>query len=177
MQHDTSRNTLPDQPAVPVLSGERDLTSRVWCEIQCDGRRITCPAGTFIDISGAHTLDIVCLESGAVRIVFDTLEGRHRALMTFDPGSIFNLACALARRNASGQYQCLEDSVLWRVPGDNLQDAAGVLTCPHLSPCALRQMDTVAPRTAPFSRTCSWTTLSSALSAALSPCPPPPAWV
>lgn len=129
--------------AVPVVQGETDTTSAVWREIQREGTRLVYRAGTFIDISGKHQLDMYCLEKGSVRIVFDTLEGRHRALMTFEPGGIFNLACALTQKDASGLYQCLMDSVIWRVPGTILHDERGVTACPALAAYALRQMGTV----------------------------------
>lgn len=130
--------------AVPVVQGETDINSPVWREIQREGTKLVCRAGTFIDISGKHQLDMYCLEKGSVRIVFDTLEGRHRALMTFEPGGIFNLACALTQKDASGLYQCIRDSVIWRVPGTLLHDERGVTDCPALAAYALRQMGTVA---------------------------------
>ena len=130
--------------AVPVVQGEVDPDSAVWREIRREGTCMQFRAGTFIDISGAHLLDMYCLEKGSVRILFDTLEGRQRALMTFEPGGIFNLACALTRKDASGQYQCVKDSVIWRVPGTVLQNEKGVMTCPALAAYALRQMGTVA---------------------------------
>lgn len=130
--------------AVPVVQGETDASSAVWQEIRREGTRLTFPAGALIEVSGVHLLDMYCLERGSVRIVFDTLEGRQRALMTFEAGGIFNLACALTRKNASGQYQCMKDSVIWRVPGSTLQDERAVMASPALASYALRQMGTVA---------------------------------
>lgn len=130
--------------AVPVVQGETDVESPVWKEIRREGTRLVFRAGTFIDLSGEHLLDMYCLEKGSVRIVFDTLEGRQRALMTFEPGGIFNLACALTQKDASGQYQCVRNSVIWRVPGTVLKDESGVTACPALAAYALRQMGTVA---------------------------------
>ena len=145
--------------AVPVVQGETRADSPVWREIRREGTRLVFTAGTFIDISGKHLLDMYCLEKGRVRILFDTLEGRQRALMTFDPGGIFNLACALmtfdpggifnlacalTQKDASGLYQCVKDSVIWRVPGTVLKDEEAVTACPALAAYALRQMGTVA---------------------------------
>lgn len=130
--------------AIPIIQGETDMNSPVWQEIQREGTKIVCRAGTYIDISGKHQLDMYCLEKGSVRIIFDTLEGRHRALMTFEAGGIFNLACALTQKDASGLYQCIQDSVVWRVPGTLLHDQSGVTACPALAAYALRQMGTVA---------------------------------
>lgn len=130
--------------AVPVVQGETDEHSALWREIRREGTRLVCLAGTYIDISDAHLLDMYCLEKGSVRIVFDTLDGRQRALMTFEPGGIFNLACALTQKDASGQYQCVKDSVIWRVPGTVLKDEKAVMASPALAAYALRQMGTVA---------------------------------
>ena len=130
--------------AVPVVQGETDENSPVWREIRREGTRLVSRAGTFISISGDHLLDMYCLEKGRVRILFDTLEGRQRALMTFEPGGIFNLACALTQKDASGMYQCVKDSVIWRVPGTVLKDEKAVTACPALAAYALRQMGTVA---------------------------------
>ena len=130
--------------AVPVARGDVDASSAVWQEIQREGTKILCPAKSFIDLSGPRLFDMYFLEKGRVRILFDTLDGRHRTLMTFEPGGIFNLACALTHRNASGQYYCVEDSVIWRIPGSVLQDARAVAACPALAAYALRQMGTVA---------------------------------
>lgn len=143
---DEKSMTQPDfMPfAVPVVQGETDASSAVWQEIRREGTRLTFPAGALIEVSGVHLLDMYCLERGSVRIVFDTLEGRQRALMTFEAGGIFNLACALTRKNASGQYQCMKDSVIWRVPGSTLQDERAVMASPALASYALRQMGTVA---------------------------------
>lgn len=130
--------------AVPVVQGKVDASSSVWKEIQREGTRFVCPAGSLIDLSGERLFDMYFLEKGSVRIIFDTLDGRHRALMTFEPGGIFNLACALTHQNASGLYHCVEESTVWRIPGAVLRNEQAVTSSPALAAYALRQMGTVA---------------------------------
>ena len=76
-----------------------------------------------------------------IGVMFLTLCGLCTSVMW---GGIFNLACALTQKDASGQYQCVRNSVIWRVPGTVLKDEAGVTACPALAAYALRQMGTVA---------------------------------
>lgn len=130
--------------AVPEIRGETDLSSPVWREIMAHGSRLTLRAGTLCSFTGEQLYDMYCVERGRVRIVFDTQEGRQRTLMSFEAGGIFNLACSIVRKNASGQYQCMEDSVIWHVPGSLLQDAESVARTPALTAYALQQMGQVA---------------------------------
>ena len=73
--------------AVPVVQGKVDASSSVWKEIQREGTRFVCPAGSLIDLSGERLFDMYFLEKGSVRILFDTLDGRHRALRTSNPAA------------------------------------------------------------------------------------------
>lgn len=130
--------------AVPVARGNVDASSAVWKEIQREGTRFVCPAGNFIDLCGERLFDMYFLEKGSVRILFDTLDGRQRALMTFEPGGIFNLACALTHQNASGIYQCVKESTIWRIPGAVLRSEQAVAASPALAAYALRQIGIVA---------------------------------
>ena len=44
--------------AVPVVQGETDTESPVWKEIRREGTRLVFRAGTFIEISDDHLLDM-----------------------------------------------------------------------------------------------------------------------
>lgn len=103
--------------AVPEIRGEADIRSGMWREIMREGARLFFCAGTVVPVEGEHLFDLFCIESGRVRVAFDTLEGRQRSVIAFEAGGIFNLACAMAQKEASGQYLCVRDSVVWRVPG------------------------------------------------------------
>ncbi len=128
---------------IPEIRGESDIKSPVWQAIMAMGTRLTFKAGTIIEPSNDELYDMYCVESGRVRIVFDTLEGRQRALMVFEAGGIFNLSCAIIRQNASGLYECMKDCVIWRVSGKHLQDAQSIAECPELASYALQQMGKV----------------------------------
>ena len=133
--------------AVPEIRGEADTRSGMWREIMREGTRLCFRAGSIVPVEGAHLFDLFCIESGQVRVVFDTLEGRQRTVIAFEAGGIFNLACAAAEKEASGQYQCARDSVVWRVPGRLLHDsggAGGMARCPELAAYALRALGMLA---------------------------------
>lgn len=130
--------------AVPEIRGESDITAPVWQAIRERGTRLSFKAGTIIEPSKDELYDMYCVESGRVRIVFDTFEGRQRALMAFEAGGIFNLSCAIIRKTASGLYECMSDCVIWRVPGSILQNAESLSQCPVLAAYALQQMGKVA---------------------------------
>lgn len=53
-------------------------------------------------VEGEHLFDLFCIESGRVRVAFDTLEGRQRSVIAFEAGGIFNLACAMAQKKLPG---------------------------------------------------------------------------
>ena len=129
--------------AVPEIRGEADLSSPVWQEIRAIGSRLSFKSGALIELSESGIFDMYCVEKGRVRIIFDTLEGRQRSLMSFETGGIFNLACAIIQKNSSGLYQCMEESIIWRVPGRLLQDASAVAKNPALAAYALQQMGRV----------------------------------
>ena len=69
---------------------------------------------------------------GKVHVVFDTIDGRMRSVVSFEPGSIFNLAPAATRCEASGQYQCMTDAVIWQIPGKVLHDPVFAARYPNL---------------------------------------------
>jgi len=129
---------------IPEIRGESDSSSPVWQAIMARGTRLTFKAGTIIEPSKNELYDMYCVESGKVRIVFNTLDGRQRALMAFEAGGIFNLSCAIIRQTASGLYECVKDSIIWRVPGKHLQDAEDIAESPVLAAYALQQMGKVA---------------------------------
>ncbi len=130
--------------AVPEIRGESDIRSGMWREIMREGLRLSFHAGNIVPVEGEYLFDLFCIESGQVRVVFDTLEGRQRTVIAFEAGGIFNLACAMAQKEASGQYQCARDSVVWRVPGRLLRDAESMVKCPELAAYALRVLGTLS---------------------------------
>lgn len=130
--------------AVPEIRGEADIRSGMWREIMREGTRLCFCAGTVVPVEGEHLFDLFCIESGRVRVAFDTLEGRQRSVIAFEAGGIFNLACAMAQKEASGQYLCVRDSVVWRVPGRILRDARSMTECPELAAYALHALGTLA---------------------------------
>ena len=78
------------------------------------------------------SLDDFYIGEGKVHVVFDTIDGRVRSVVSFEAGSIFNLAPAATRREASGQYQCMTDAVIWQIPGKVLHDPSFAAQYPNL---------------------------------------------
>lgn len=109
--------------AVPAV-GEAALA---WRTILHRGVELRLPKGSLVPTDGERRFDLFYLERGQVDVIFDTSDGRGRSVESFLPGSMFHLAPAATRREASGQYLCVSDAVIHRLPGELLHD-------PPLSP-------------------------------------------
>ncbi len=88
--------------------------------------------GSFVRAEGQGCFDLFYVEKGEVHVVFDAPDGRMRSVVSFTSGSMFNLAQAAARQQASGEYQCVLDSRIWRIPGALLHDPAFAVAHPEL---------------------------------------------
>lgn len=106
--------------------------AKAWHDIRHLGIKMTCPAGAIVKVEGKTLFDLFYLETGNVQVVFDTPDGRARSVVSFEAGSIFNLAPAATRREASGQYQCLTETTIWRIPGNVLHDPTFAAKYPNL---------------------------------------------
>lgn len=106
--------------------------AKAWHDIRHLGVKMTCSAGSIIRVEGEFRFDLFYLEVGNVQVIFDTPEGRARSVVSFEAGSIFNLAPAATRREASGQYQCLTKAIIWRIPGNILHDPGFAVKYPNL---------------------------------------------
>lgn len=49
-------------------------------------------AGSIVKVEGETCFDLFYIDEGKVHVVFDTIDGRMRSVVSFEPGSIFNLA-------------------------------------------------------------------------------------
>ena len=114
--------------AVPRIGG----MAEVWRDALALGTRLTLPKGSIVPAEGEGLFDLFYVESGTVEVVFDTLDGRGRSVVSFEPGSLFNLAPAATRREASGQYVCAMEAVVWRLPGSVLHDPGFAARHPDL---------------------------------------------
>ncbi|MFR3458787.1 MAG: Crp/Fnr family transcriptional regulator, partial [Bilophila wadsworthia] len=85
-----------------------------------------------VKVEGETGFDLFYIDEGKVHVVFDTIDGRMRSVVSFEPGSIFNLAPAATRCEASGQYQCMTDAVIWQIPGKVLHDPVFAARYPNL---------------------------------------------
>lgn len=104
-----------------------------WKDVLCQyGVHSEYSSGSFVDAQNLHAFDLFYLASGTVRVIFDTLEGRMRSVVSFESGSIFNLAQAATRQEASGQYYCVSPCTVWRIPGKLLYDPAFISEHPDL---------------------------------------------
>lgn len=89
-------------------------------------------AGSIVKVEGETCFGLFYIDEGKVHVVFDTIDGRMRSVVSFEPGSIFNLAPAATRCEASGQYQCMTDAVIWQIPGKVLHDPVFAARYPNL---------------------------------------------
>lgn len=104
--------------AVPKLAG----LATEWARVLHLGRCCRYPAGAIIDLQGEAVFDLLYLEKGSLRIVYETFAGRTRSVIIFEDGCIANLAPAVTRKNASGYYQCITNSTIYHFPGKLLND-------------------------------------------------------
>lgn len=125
--------------AVPTISG----CSKAWEEILHLGVRRAYPKRSIVTLQSDELFDILYIEKGKVCVVFDSMDGRNRAVVFFEAGSMVNLACSASRQEASGQYECVEDSVIWRIPGKVLHDADFISLYPELVKCVVKQLGTL----------------------------------
>lgn len=129
--------------AVYRIEGDPDGNEQLWREIRREGEALVWPRSLLFPPANAHPFDCYCIERGSLRLEFVSREGRRRLLLVYGPGAIFNLACGLLEKDASGQAALLEDCRLWRVPGSLLRSPEGVARCPALAAHALRLLATV----------------------------------
>ena len=94
--------------AVPKIGN----MATAWHEILHLGTKQRHSAGSIVKVEGETCFDLFYIDEGKVHVVFDTIDGRMRSVVSFEPGSIFNLAPAATRCEASGQYQNLMLSVI-----------------------------------------------------------------
>lgn len=125
--------------AVATIGG----CAKAWEEILHIGSRRTYSKGTIITPPDEELFDIFYIEKGKIRMVFDSMEGRNRALALFEAGSVFNLACAATHKEASGQYECAEDVAIWHIPGKVLHDHDFISVYPALVTCMVQQLGTL----------------------------------
>lgn len=119
--------------AVPRIQGDASPLHAVpWHEILPLGVRLSYARNCTIQAVGPSRFDLFYIEEGQVQVVFDTLDGRMRSVVSFEAGSLFNLAQAAAQAEASGQYHCVTDVVVWKLPGELLHDAAFAARYPAL---------------------------------------------
>ena len=114
--------------AVPKIGN----MATAWHEILHLGTKQRHSAGSIVKVEGETCFDLFYIDEGKVHVVFDTIDGRMRSVVSFEPGSIFNLAPAATRCEASGQYQCMTDAVIWQIPGKVLHDAVFAARYPNL---------------------------------------------
>ena len=114
--------------AVPKIGN----MATAWHEILHLGTKQRHSAGSIVKVEGETCFDLFYIDEGKVHVVFDTIDGRMRSVVSFEPGSIFNLAPAATRCEASGQYQCMTDAVIWQIPGKVLHDPVFAARYPNL---------------------------------------------
>lgn len=114
--------------AAPRIAGLADC----WKAVLQRGVRGVYRRNSVVRAEGPTRFDLFYVEEGRVQVLFDTMDGRMRSVVSFEPGSMFNLAQAATRTEASGLYQCVTDAVIWRIPGELLHDAAFAAAHPEL---------------------------------------------
>lgn len=125
--------------AVPHIGG----MAEVWRGALSSGAKLRCPKGSIVPVEGEGLFDLFYIEQGAIEVVFDTLDGRGRSVVSFEPGSLFNLAPAATRCEASGQYVCVTDAVIWRIPGSVLHDPDFAARHPQLMLAVIELLGTL----------------------------------
>ena len=92
--------------SIPVSSGKLPLfapfavpkignMATAWHEILHLGTKQRHSAGSIVKVEGETCFDLFYIDEGKVHVVFDTIDGRMRSVVSFEAGSIFNLAPAV----------------------------------------------------------------------------------
>lgn len=98
--------------AIPKITG-----SCVIChDLFHQGKTLHLKAHSILSINEKNQHDIFYVEKGEVQIIFETFKGQQRTVISFGEGGIFNIAPAVLLQDASGQYQCITDTVVHSLP-------------------------------------------------------------
>lgn len=131
---------LPQSPCISFAIPRIGALADEWRDMLGHGVRTVHTRNSIVMAEGATSFDLFYIESGEVHVLFDTLDGRVRSVVSFEAGSMFNLAQAAARSEASGQYQCVTDAVIWRIPGAILHDLDFAAAHPALMISVIHQL-------------------------------------
>lgn len=125
---------------VPFAVPRLEARALIWEPFLKLGSPSEYPKGSFIRPEGAGCFDLFYIEKGEVHVIFDAPDGRMRSVVSFKRGNMFNLAQAAALQEASGEYQCVANSLIWRIPGSILHDTAFAVAHPELILCVMKML-------------------------------------
>lgn len=134
--------TMTDTPpkfsyyAIPRITG----SCTQWKNIFRQGTSLRLQAGNFLTTDEHNQHNIFYVEKGEIQILFDTLEGQQRAVVTFGAGGIFNIAPAALQHDASGQYYCLKDSLIHCLPIDAVLSEETIQKNPSLAVSLIKHL-------------------------------------
>lgn len=98
--------------AIPKITG-----SCIIChDLFHQGKTLHLKANTILSINEKNLHDIFYVEKGEVQIISETFSGQQRTVISFGEGGIFNIAPAVLLQDASGQYQCITDTIVYSLP-------------------------------------------------------------
>lgn len=102
--------------AIPKITGSCTVLKDFFYQ----GTRMVLQSGSLLSLTKEMQDAIFYVEQGEVQIIFDSIEGQQRAVVSFGEGGIFNIAPATLHQNASGEYQCLQLTVLYYIPAKKI---------------------------------------------------------
>ena len=101
----------------------------IWAEVRSHGKEIAISKGAYF--RAASDKDIYFVDTGRFNSVFVNREGKKRQLLEYETGSVLNLNRALLKSVSFLEYVAIEDSILWKIPIDNI--ISDNPQCPYLT--------------------------------------------
>lgn len=98
--------------AIPKVTG----SCTVCHDLFHQGKTLHLKANSILSINEENLHDIFYVEKGEVQIIFETITGQQRTIISFGEGGIFNIAPAVLLQDISGQYQCITDTIIHSMP-------------------------------------------------------------
>lgn len=98
--------------AIPRITG----SCKNWEKIFHNGTTLKLKKNHLIEISEQNKHHIFYIEKGEIEIIFNTLEGQQRTVITFGAGGIFNIAPAVLLQDVSREFLCTENCIIHSMP-------------------------------------------------------------
>lgn len=115
--------------AIPKITG----SCKDWEKFFHNGTTLKFKKNHLIEISEQNKHHIFYIEKGEIQIIFNTLEGQQRTVITFGTGGIFNIAPAVLLQDVSGEFLCTENCIIHSMPIELILNETAIQKYPSLA--------------------------------------------